>query len=112
VIEAARQQLVRLSYRAELEQRIRAAGIDLIATPTQAFTPPTIGTHRVAFAGDDSVDVTTAMCGLTEIFDITGWPAISVPCGIDPLGMPVGIQLAGLPWREADCLAAAAVLTT
>jgi aspartyl-tRNA(Asn)/glutamyl-tRNA(Gln) amidotransferase subunit A len=112
VIEAARQQLVRLSYRAELEQRIRTSGIDLIATPTQAFTPPKIGTQRVAFAGDQSVDVTMAMCGLTEIFNITGWPAISVPCGIDPLGMPVGIQLAGLPWREADCLAAAAVLST
>ena len=52
------------------------------------------------------------MCGLTEIFNVTGWPAISVPCGIDPLGMPVGIQLAALPWRESDCLAAAAVLAT
>jgi aspartyl-tRNA(Asn)/glutamyl-tRNA(Gln) amidotransferase subunit A len=112
VIEVARQQLVRLDYRTELERRIRAAGIDLIATPTQAFTPPLIGTQRVAFAGNSSVDVTVAMCGLTEIFNITGWPAISVPCGIDPLGMPVGIQLAALPWREADCLAAAAVLTT
>lgn len=112
VIESARQQLIRLGYRAQLEQRIRDAGIDLIATPTQPFTPPIIGTQRVAFAGRDSVDVTTAMCGLTEIFNVTGWPAISVPCGIDPLGMPVGIQLAGLPWREADCLAAAAVLAT
>jgi aspartyl-tRNA(Asn)/glutamyl-tRNA(Gln) amidotransferase subunit A len=112
VIEAARQQLVRLEYRADLERRVRAASIDLIATPTQAFTPPTIGTQRVAFAGNDSVDVTVAMCGLTEIFNVTGWPAISVPCGIDPLGMPVGIQLAGLPWREAHCLAAAAVLAT
>lgn len=112
VIESARQQLVRLGYRAELEQRIRDAGIDLIATPTQPFTPPTIGTQRVAFGGNDSVDVTTAMCALTEVFNVTGWPAISVPCGIDPLGMPVGIQLAALPWRESDCLAAGAVLAT
>ena len=110
VIESARQQLIRLGYTARLGEQVRAAGVDLVATPTQAFTPPTIGTRRVSFAGKDSVDVTTAMCGLTEIFNVTGWPAISVPCGIDPLGMPAGIQLAGLPWREADCLAAAAVL--
>ena len=50
------------------------------------------------------------MCALTEVFDVNGWPAITVPCGTDAAGMPAGLQLAALPWREADCLAAAAVL--
>ena len=50
------------------------------------------------------------MCGLTQIFNILGWPAISVPCGRDDAGMPVGLQLAALPWRESYCLAAAAVV--
>ena len=56
------------------------------------------------------MDVTYAMCGLTVIFNLLGWPAISVPCGRDDAGLPVGIQLAALPWREAHCLAAAAVV--
>jgi amidase len=47
------------------------------------------------------------MCGLTVIFNMLGWPAVSVPCGTDSLGLPVGIQLAALPWREDHCLAAA-----
>jgi Asp-tRNA(Asn)/Glu-tRNA(Gln) amidotransferase A subunit family amidase len=50
------------------------------------------------------------MCGLTEVYNVLGWPAISVPCGRDAAGMPAGVQLAALPWRESDCLAAAAVV--
>ncbi len=56
------------------------------------------------------MDVTYAMCGLTVIFNLLGWPAVSVPCGRDDAGLPVGIQLAALPWREDHCLAAAAVV--
>ena len=100
----------RLAWCAELEQRARAAGITLVATPSQPCTPPPVGTTSLPFAGHDEVDVSAVMCGLTEVFDVNGWPAISVPAGTDAAGMPAGLQLAALPWREADCLAAAAVL--
>jgi aspartyl-tRNA(Asn)/glutamyl-tRNA(Gln) amidotransferase subunit A len=91
----------------------RGAGlgrVDLVATPAQAFTPPHIGVIEVPFAGDEAFDVTFAMCGLTQIFNILGWPAISVPSGRDDANMPVGLQLASLPWQESYCLAAAAVV--
>ncbi len=97
----------RLEYREDMLAKLAAAGIDLVATPTQAQPPPPIGVQTVPFAGDPEMDVTYAMCGLTVIFNLLGWPAVSVPCGSDSLGMPVGIQLAALPWREDHCLAAA-----
>ena len=50
------------------------------------------------------------MCGLTDVYNALGWPAITVPCGTDAAGMPVGIQIAAPPWREADCLSVAAVI--
>jgi aspartyl-tRNA(Asn)/glutamyl-tRNA(Gln) amidotransferase subunit A len=100
----------RLDYRAATHERLAAEGIDLIVSPTQAFTAPIIGTRTVPFAGNTDEDVTTAMCGLTGVFNVLGWPAITVPCGTDAAGMPVGIQLAALPWRESDVLAAASVL--
>jgi Asp-tRNA(Asn)/Glu-tRNA(Gln) amidotransferase A subunit family amidase len=35
------------------------------------------------------------MLRLTQLFDITGHPAISLPCGRTEAGLPVGLQLVG-----------------
>jgi len=37
----------------------------------------------------------------TYPFNITGQPAISIPCGFDPAGLPVGLQVIG-PWGHDD----------
>lgn len=48
---------------------------------------------------------------LNDIFSIpvnlAGVPAISVPCGTDPSGLPIGLQLIGKPFDEATLLRAA-----
>jgi aspartyl-tRNA(Asn)/glutamyl-tRNA(Gln) amidotransferase subunit A len=102
----------RLQYRARMHEALVSAGIDLVASPAQAFTPPAIGVTEVPYAGKPACNVTSAMCGLTQVFNVLGWPAISVPSGRDDAGMPVGLQLAALPWQERYCLAAAAVVET
>ena len=102
--------LHRLDYGARMHEQLAAEGIDLVATPAQAFPPPPIGVETVAFASHPKFHITSAMCALTQIFNVLGWPAISVPSGHDALGLPVGLQLAALPWREDYCLAAAAVV--
>jgi len=33
-----------------------------------------------------------------------GLPAMSVPCGFDTRGLPVGLQIVGKPWDEAMVL--------
>jgi aspartyl-tRNA(Asn)/glutamyl-tRNA(Gln) amidotransferase subunit A len=38
---------------------------------------------------------------------LAGVPAVSVPCGLDPQGLPVGLQLVAPPFAESRLLAAA-----
>jgi aspartyl-tRNA(Asn)/glutamyl-tRNA(Gln) amidotransferase subunit A len=108
--EAGHAELLRLGYQGRMLEQLAIDGVDLIVSPTQPCPPPLIGTTHLAFAGDPAEDVTSVMCGLTDVYNVLGWPAITVPCGTDGLGLPVGCQIAAAPWREADCLAAAEVV--
>ena len=47
---------------------------------------------------------------LTVSANLTGLPAISVPCGFAE-GLPVGLQLTGRAWDEATLLRGAAAIT-
>lgn len=44
----------------------------------------------------------------TYPFNLTGQPAISVPCGVTASGLPVGLQLVGRRWEDALVLRAGA----
>ena len=43
----------------------------------------------------------------TSIFDFTGQPSISLPCGLSSAGLPVGLMLSARLWDEARLLGAA-----
>ena len=43
-------------------------------------------------------------------FNLGGGPSLVVPCGRDPQGLPIGLQLAGARWSETRLLAVAAAL--
>jgi aspartyl-tRNA(Asn)/glutamyl-tRNA(Gln) amidotransferase subunit A len=36
--------------------------------------------------------------------NLVGLPALAIPCGADPRGLPIGLQLAGRAWEEATLL--------
>jgi aspartyl-tRNA(Asn)/glutamyl-tRNA(Gln) amidotransferase subunit A len=40
----------------------------------------------------------------TQPFNLTGSPAITVPCGFSCDGLPIGVQLVGRPFDEARLL--------
>jgi amidase len=46
----------------------------------------------------------------TEFFNLLGNPAVVVPAGRSPEGLPIGVQIIGRPWEEEQVLSVAAAL--
>ena len=69
-------------------------GRDALVLPTLPIPAPTIGAELVMI-GDREEPVRNVMLRLTQLFNITGHPAISLPCGLTSGGLPCGLQLVG-----------------
>lgn len=84
------------------------AEVDLLHAPVIPFPLPTIRDTDVEAEGGGAVlRVVRRMTTFTRPFNFLGVPAVSVPCGLDPAGLPVAFQLVGRPFDEALCLRAA-----
>jgi Asp-tRNA(Asn)/Glu-tRNA(Gln) amidotransferase A subunit family amidase len=46
----------------------------------------------------------------TQWFNLLGFPAVSVPVGRSPEGLPIGVQIVGRPWEEEVVLSVAEVV--
>ncbi len=80
--------------------------IDIFALPAAAAPAPPIGAETVSLGGME-VDVGMALLRFACPFNLTGLPAISVPCGLSKDGLPMGLQLVGRAFDEATVLRAA-----
>ena len=80
---------------------------DVLVTPTSPIAAPPIGA-TTARLGDKDIPLVRAFLDLTLPFNLTGQPAISVPCGFTKAGLPIGLQLVGRPFDEATLFRAAA----
>jgi amidase len=71
--------------------------IDVLITPTVALAPPLIG--GFVATGERYLDEwyknAYAFSPFTEVFNLTGQPAISIPVGIMENGLPIGMQIVG-----------------
>ena len=83
--------------------------VDVLALPTTATTAPPVTDAEFdgSFLDARAVD---AMCRFNFLGNLTGLPALSAPVGVDPGGLPVGLQIVGDAWDEASVLAVGAHL--
>ncbi len=70
--------------------------VDLLAMPTTRAVAPRFKSNGIAMAQH--------LTAFTAPFNLTGFPAISLPCGLTREGLPIGLQLVGRPWEEARLL--------
>ncbi|MFN0106689.1 MAG: amidase [Bryobacteraceae bacterium] len=85
------------------------AGIDVLMTPTTPTVAKRIGENTILVNGVEE-DFRLATTRLVRGINVLGFPAISIPCGFDGDGMPIGLQMIGRPFAERQLLAAAAAL--
>ena len=75
--------------------------VDVLATPTIKTVLPTLAATDIDHGPPGTEKTFMAVSANTRPFNYLGLPAISVPCGFDPNGCPIGLQIAGRPFAEA-----------
>ena len=79
------------------------AQVDVLLTPTMALPAPRADESDTPLrAGGEIVPDGTLRC--TFPFNMTGQPALSLPCGFTSDGMPIGLQIVGARFGEATIL--------
>jgi aspartyl-tRNA(Asn)/glutamyl-tRNA(Gln) amidotransferase subunit A len=101
----ARAQTARAALRREVDAALE--GCDALVLPTLPIPAPPIGATSVDVAGTQQ-PVRAMMLRLTQLFNLTGHPAISIPIGATPAGLPCGLQLVGRLGETEGLLAVAA----
>jgi aspartyl-tRNA(Asn)/glutamyl-tRNA(Gln) amidotransferase subunit A len=79
------------------------APVDAVLLPALAIEAPPLGAATVPVQGGQE-PVRNAMLRCTQPFNVSGHPAISIPCAVTPAGLPVGLQIVGHRSRTADLL--------
>ena len=80
--------------------------VDLLATPTIPTCLPTLAETDIDHGPPGTEQKFMAVSVNTRPFNYLGLPAASAPCGFDPNGLPIGLQIAGRPFAEARVLKA------
>jgi amidase len=78
--------------------------VDVVLTPTTTQTTPKIGWLNPELPFEKHFARTVDFAGITPLNNISGGPAVSVPCGFDDAGLPVGVQFAGPAGTERELL--------
>jgi aspartyl-tRNA(Asn)/glutamyl-tRNA(Gln) amidotransferase subunit A len=81
--------------------------VDVLVTPTTPAAAATLADAERAAAGE-TASMSLSLTRLTNPFNVSGQPAISVPCGLTAARLPVGLQIVGRRGDEGAVLRVAA----
>lgn len=70
---------------------------DGLLLPTTPITAPVL-------EGENALERARQLTRFTAPFNLTGLPALTVPCGFTSEGLPIGLQIVSRAWNEAGVL--------
>ena len=80
------------------------AQVDVLVTPTIKTCIPTLEETDIDHGPPGTEHRFMAVSLNCRPFNYLGLPAVSAPCGLDPNGSPIGLQIAGRPFAEGRVL--------
>jgi len=97
-----------ITGRAVITREVERAltNVDALLLPSLAIPAPPIGEASVPVKGGREA-VRAVMLRCTQPFNLSSHPAVSLPCGATPAGLPVGLQLVGRLGQTPNLLRAA-----
>jgi aspartyl-tRNA(Asn)/glutamyl-tRNA(Gln) amidotransferase subunit A len=99
--EYVRAQRARTLVKRSAERLFVEHRLDAVVTPALPATALPVDDPTATYPDGTRETVSVAYTRLTMPFNLTGQPALSVPCGFDAAGLPIGLQIAGRPFGEA-----------
>jgi aspartyl-tRNA(Asn)/glutamyl-tRNA(Gln) amidotransferase subunit A len=78
--------------------------VDALVFPTQPIVAPPLDAYQLA-GPQEEADVLDVEIGHTGLANLSGHPALSLPCGLTDAGLPVGLQFTGRAFGEGVLLA-------
>ena len=72
---------------------------DVLILPTTPIAAPLL-------EGENAIERARQLTRFTAPFNLTGLPALTVPCGFTKAGLPIGLQIISRAWNEAGALRA------
>ena len=97
----------REAIRGAIRREMEGRRLDLLVSPTLPAAAVRPDQQEIELGGEmESVNM--AYVRTTAPFNLSGQPALSVPCGLDREGLPIGLQLVGRPFDEGAVLRAGA----
>jgi aspartyl-tRNA(Asn)/glutamyl-tRNA(Gln) amidotransferase subunit A len=100
-VDYLKAQELRAVVRADFETVFR--NVDAILVPTVPVGAPRLGQATVS-VDSHREPVRSALIGINPAANFTGLPAITLPCGFTPEGLPIGMQLIGRAFEERKLL--------
>ena len=88
-------------FRREFARALKDVGV--LLSPTCPILPFKIGAATIDVKGQQ-VDPRPYLASFTRIYNLTGFPALTMKCGYTSAGQPVGLQIAGRPFDEESIL--------